>query len=546
MRGGRLSPSPEGAQSRRAPEGQSQRRQAPGVRPALPSPRLTRSLSALLEVHDDETSPRTHAPRPRRGSRAVGGQPRAHAPGRPAPRPLAGVARANVRGPLALAAGEGVARGREVPRGGERLHRGDDRRPEAVPRGPLRGDAGPDQADRPRRSHARRPLLLLPPDGRGPAVPDPLPQARGAGRGFRDGGPRGGAPRPERDGEGPAVPVDRRVRSERRRRAAPVLHRRHRLPSVQALRQGPEDGRGRGAAGRAGHQRGLGRRQPDRLLRDRARGHEAPGHPVAPRDRRRAGEGLRGDGRALPDRGRADEGQEVRRPRQRVHRHLGTAPPPRGGAGRRAPAGPAPREGAQVRRRAPRRHALHPDEQGREELPPRHGAARRSLARELEAPRRAPAGRAPRRRRGVPGLPRRPGEAGRPQPPARPLLRRRKLEGGRLPRARLHRLRLGHAGVRLEAPPLRLPEPRHPLERLRLRHGGRDFDPPEAGGGARRLRPRPLRVRAPLGHRPRRREGPDQHRLPEGLRPRRQGAAVALRLRLLRGRACRPRSTPGD
>ena len=33
-------------------------------------------------------------------------------------------------------------------------------------------------------------------------------------------GARGGAPRPERDGEGPALPVGRRVRGERRRRAA--------------------------------------------------------------------------------------------------------------------------------------------------------------------------------------------------------------------------------------------------------------------------------------------------------------------------------------
>ena len=68
----------------------------------------------------------------------------------------------------------------------------------------------------------------------------------------------------------------------------------------------------------------------------------------------------------------------------------------------------------------------------------------------LEDVRRAPAGRAPRRRRGLQGLRRGPGEAGRAQPPARARLLRRQLEGGLLPRARLHRLRVRHAGVRLE------------------------------------------------------------------------------------------------
>ena len=96
--------------------------------------------------------------------------------------------------------------------------------------------------------------------------------------------------------------------------------------------------------------------------------------------------------------------------------------------------------------------------------------------------------------------------------------------------------RVRHAGVRLEGPSLQLPEPHHAPERLRLRHGGRHLGPAEARGGPRRLRPRPLRLRAALGHGARRREGADQHRLPEGLRPRRQGPALALRLRLLRRR----------
>ena len=45
-----------------------------------------------------------------------------------------------------------------------------------------------------------------------------------------------------------------------------------------------------------------------------------------------------------------------------------------------------------------------------------------------------------------------------------------RLEGGRLPGAGLRGVRRGHAGVRLEALPLQLPEPGHALERLRLRH----------------------------------------------------------------------------
>ena len=56
----------------------------------------------------------------------------------------------------------------------------------------------------------------------------------------------------------------------------------------------------------------------------------------------------------------------------------------------------------------------------------------------------------------------------------------------------------------------------------------------EARGRARRLRPAALRLRASLGHRARRRQGPDQHRLQEGPRARRALAALALRVRLLR------------
>ena len=98
------------------------------------------------------------------------------------------------------------------------------------------------------------------------------------------------------------------------------------------------------------------------------------------------------------------------------------------GAELAAPA--APREGPQVRRRAPRRHAVHPHEQGRPELPPRHGASRRPVSRPLEAARRPPAGRAPRRLRGLPGLRRasrrsRPGSTASASTPSRTAAGRR-------------------------------------------------------------------------------------------------------------------------
>ncbi len=438
-----------------------------------------------------------------------------------------------------MAAGEGLSRRRRVPGSGERLHRGDDRRPQAVQRGALQGDAGPDQADRSQRPHPDRPLLLLPPHRRGPAVPDPLPQAGGVGRGLQRVHCGRGAPRPERDGEGPGIPVGGRVRGERRRRTAHVLDRHHRIPPVQAVREGPEDGRRPGSPRGEGDERNLGGRQPDRVLRDGAPGDEAIGHPVAPRasaaSRRRSTRKRTSSSRSGSD------GPRTRSSSCSAagYRHVGPPAPARVVAGRRVPAGAAPREGPQVRRRAPRRHPLHPHEQGREELPPRHGAARGPLARAVEAVRRAPPGRAARGRRGLQGLRRAPGEAGGPQPPPRARLLRRPVEGGRLPRARLHRIRVRHAGVRLEAAPLRLPEPHHALERVRLRHGGRRVRAAQARGRPRWFRPGALRLRAALGHGARRREGADQHRLPEGPRPRRQGPAVALRLRLLRLRHVR-------
>ena len=157
---------------------------------------------------------------------------------------------------------------------------------------------------------------------------------------------------------------------------------------------------------------------------------------------RPAGEGLRGEGRALLDRGRADQGQEVRRPRQPVDRHLGPAGccPRRRRAASSGPSCPARRATSTTSSTA---------------TAPSSSARTRTRRTSASSRRRSPT---PRRASWKPFVEHRPdvllddvevfrdfvvrpGEAGRPQPPARPRLRRRQLEGGRLPRARLHRLR---------------------------------------------------------------------------------------------------------
>ncbi len=99
-----------------------------------------------------------------------------------------------------------------------------------------------------------------------------------------------------------------------------------------------------------------------------------------------------------------------------------------------------------------------------------------------------------------------------------------------------------HAGLRIPHLSLQLPEPDDAVERLRLRHRHRQIHPAKAAGSAGRLRPEAVRQRAPVGHRARRRQGADLHRVQEGLRARRQGAALPLRLRLLRHRHAGARS----
>ena len=83
-----------------------------------------------------------------------------------------------------------------LPGGRERLHRGDDRGPGRAARGHLRRDQGPHPGDRPVGAGPQGRLVVLRPDGRGQAVPGPLPACRPA---REDAGPPGtedGAPLP--------------------------------------------------------------------------------------------------------------------------------------------------------------------------------------------------------------------------------------------------------------------------------------------------------------------------------------------------------------
>ena len=278
---------------------------------------------ALRDASHREDARRRDDRRLLRRNPADGSEPRTHASRGAAQGPRTGFPRPALRGSLLLAAREGHAAGRDIPGGRERLHEGDERRRPAVRRQPVRGDARADPADRPERPDAPGPLLLLPAHGRGAAVPDPLPPRRRRRRQPPRGRPRAGAARPERDGEGPRVPLDRRVRGERRRPAAALLDGRDRLPPVLAVREGPEDGRRARPARRARHERRVGGRQPQLLLRDRRPRHQAPGHPVAAGGGRAAGEAPRGEGRALLDRCLPDQGPEVRRSRQPLDGHLG-------------------------------------------------------------------------------------------------------------------------------------------------------------------------------------------------------------------------------
>ena len=127
---------------------------------------------------------------------------------------------------------------------------------------------------------------------------------------------------------------------------------------------------------------------------------------------------------------------------------------------------------------------------------------------------------------GLQGLPGAAGAAGRPQPPPRPRLRDRRLARGRLPRARLRRLRGG-------TPEFESKRFRYNYQSLVTPSSVFDYDtatrPVAAAEASRRCWAATipqLRVGAALGHRARRRQGADSHRLQEGPRARRPAAAL--------------------
>ena len=124
--------------------------------------------------------------------------------------------------------------GRRLPGGRERLHRrgdGEDGRPfqEALYKEML----GAHQGDGRGGAVPEGRLLLLLADRGGQAVPDLLPE------GGRPGSAGAGHPRPERARGRQEVHGARRLRGQRRRDQARLLDRRHRLPPVHAVRQGP-------------------------------------------------------------------------------------------------------------------------------------------------------------------------------------------------------------------------------------------------------------------------------------------------------------------
>ena len=100
---------------------------------------------------------------------------------------------------------------------------------------------------------ARRALLLLA-HREGQAVPDLVPQDGQPAR-----RPRRSIARPERPRRGAPVLLPRRLHGERRRPSARLLHRRHGLPRVHALRQGPAHGRAAARPDREGVRGGVGR-----------------------------------------------------------------------------------------------------------------------------------------------------------------------------------------------------------------------------------------------------------------------------------------------
>ena len=289
---------------------------------------------------------------------------------------------------------------------------------------------------------------------------------------------------------------------------------------------------------------GVGRRQQDAVPDHRGRGHQAQRQAVAPRPRRadvRAA--LRREGRALRHRGRQDARPEVSVPADRVQGHHRDPLPARRPAGRTlSPSSCRARRSTAITSiTAKALFYIRTNKSGSNfavMTAPENDPAPKNWKVFIAAPRR----RADRRYRSVQGFRRFGGEVAGPRPPARAQFQDRNAgPTSPFPEPVYSVFPGGTPDYESHDLPLQLPEPDHASERLRLRHAHRQIHAAEAAGSARRLRSQAVRERAPVGHRARRREGADLHRLQEGLRARRQGAAVPVRLRLLRLSARRRR-----
>ena len=142
-----------------------------------------------------------------------------------------------------------------------------------------------------------------------------------------------------------------------------------------------------------------------------------------------------------------------------------------------------------------------------------------------------------RRYRSVQGFRRLGRKVAGPRAPARPQFQDRNLDRHRLPRARVFRLSRRHAGLRIHHLPLQLPEPDHTPERLRLRYPRAEnrtlLKQQEVLGGYDPTQYASERLWATA------RDGikvPSPSSTRRAFGARRQGAALPLRLRLLRNR----------
>ena len=372
-------------------------------------------------------------------------------------------------------------------------------------------------------------LLLLLAHRGGQAVPDLLPQEgqpRGAG---------GGHPRPQRAGRGPEVHVPRRLRGQRRR--PPASPTRPTPPASASTRCTSRTSR----RARSGPKRrekvglgGLGRRRQDALLHGRGRADQAPVPALPARARRGHATSSSTRRRTRLQRRRRPHAQQAATCSWASGSHTtvrGALP-----ARRRADA-------ASGRLVAPRMHEQEYDvdhhgdrfyirtNDTRPQLPAGDGAGRDARA--------ARAG-----RRSCPTAPdvmlegvdffQRPLRAARAR--GRPA---RSSGSPTCAPATSHRIAFPEPAY--SAFPGANPEFDTTLFRYTLPVAGdaaarvfdydmetRDVDAAQGAAGAGRLRPRAVRVRAPLRHRAGRRAGPDLARLPEGPDARRHGARCYL------------------